>query len=800
MTYRDCKIAVHTKGQEWKLRCGAALLLLAATVGSSQAPAATTGSGQATIPGSLLADKTNGETNELVVVINYSDTARLSALSKSLATAKNAAETERALVAGVNNVEDGVNAALGNPIHARYAIDFDRLSDRDRAAIGAALANDKSGNVAAMFARERLERYIVLRYVSIETARLALSKLRNERAIQNVNINRAGATISTIPSDPYFYNNGAPAQYQWGMYAMSFPGAWTLSTGAGVYVGLLDFGYPGTKVAPYGNPITDFRTHPDLVQNFRRHFLSDTAQQNMYFAGYDNSNHTIHVAGILAAAHNNASVNPPHIVFGPSNTGYVAGGCPECSFTVFPYGVPGTYNTDAYVGAQITEAVDIGLQIINWSGGSPNGTCANNPVTCAAVNYATTRGVLLVVAIGNNLNNTNVFPNLGSGPQYPGNLGDSTSVLPVGGVKPNLFRWETGQTACTDAQGGCEIGTNNPSLAGVMGPAENIVSDFVANTYHNLQLSCGDTQNSDLSAPRFPASGVGDGVGTCTGTSMAAPHISALAALVRSVNPRAPVAAVRNFIRSSGDRHDTPDDFYGYGLPIAADAVASAMAANPSRLTPLFSYYSSGRSDSFYTIVPQMARAAIEGYLRPRVSSFNQYTNQYLPAYGNVITSYWLPPGSPFVIGPSAPNYTIAEAWVFTTATNPKNAAAPLSRLVRMSWKCGDATLNVPAICATNPNHVDTTLVLDNEVPAFESLGYKVDGHEGYVYPASQAQPPGTVRLMRRYHSARDDHAVFPEPALPAMLGQGYSAVSNNVEWLGYVYPNPASGTMPMVQ
>ncbi|MCA0244172.1 MAG: S8 family serine peptidase [Proteobacteria bacterium] len=788
MKHADCNMTVHTNGRKWRRHCGTTLLLLATTLSSSQAAS----------PGALLTDAATGDTNELTIVINYGNTSRLSALSKSLAAAKNSVEIERALVAGVNNTEDNVNAALGNPLHARYVINFDRLSDRDRIAIDTAIANDKLGNVTAMFARERLERYIVLRYVSVETARLAFSKLRRELAIQNVNINRVGATISAAPSDPYFSNNGTPAQYQWGMDAMKFSDAWSLSTGAGVYVGLLDFGYLGVQVAPFGNPATDFRTHPDLIQNFRRHFLSDYAQAGMYYAGYNNSNHTIHVAGILAGAHNNASPNPPNIVFGPANTGYVAGGCPECSFTVFPYGIPGTARTDSYIGAQITEAVDIGLQIINWSGGAPNQTCNDSPVICAAINYATTRGVLIVVAAGNNLNNSTVFPALGDGPQFPGNLGDSSSVLPVGGLKPDLHRWETTQSTCTLDY--CELGTNNPSLAGVMGPAQDIVSDFVANTNHNIQLSCGDTTGVDLSAPRFLASGIGDGVGTCTGTSMAAPHISALAALLRSVNPRASFAAVRDLIRSSADRHQTPDTYYGHGLPSAVTAMTSAIAANPSRLTPLFSYYSSNRSDSFYTIVPQMARAAVEGYLRLRVSNSSQYINQYFPAYGNIISSYWLPPGSPFVIGPSAPNYTMAEAWVFTSAANPKNAAVPLSRLVRMSWKCGDATTYIPAICATNPNHVDTTLVLDNEVSAFESLGYKVDGHEGYIYPANLTQPLGTVKLLRRYHLARDDHAVFPEPALSSMLGQGYSAVSNNIEWLGYVYPNPASGTMPTVQ
>ena len=51
----------------------------------------------------------------------------------------------------------------------------------------------------------------------------------------------------------------------------------------------------------------------------------------------------------------------------------------------------------------------------------------------------------------------------------------------------------------------------------------------------------------------------------------------------------------------------------GWGVPDAGKAVDAALATNPTRLTPLFSFYSDARSDSFYTTVPQMARVALGG-------------------------------------------------------------------------------------------------------------------------------------------------------------------------------------------
>jgi hypothetical protein len=77
-------------------------------------------------------------------------------------------------------------------------------------------------------------------------------------------------------------------------------------------------------------------------------------------------------------------------------------------------------------------------------------------------------------------------------------------------------------------------------------------------------------------------------------------------------------------------------------------------------------------------------------------------------------------------------------------------------------------------------------------------VGYKLDGIEGYLYPKTLPQPAGTVRLMRKYNPARDDHAIFPESQLSAMAAQGYTQNSGS-DWIGYVYPN-TNGNVPVIQ
>ena len=125
-------------------------------------------------------------------------------------------------------------------------------------------------------------------------------------------------------------------------------------------------------------------------------------------------------------------------------------------------------------------------------------------------------------------------------------------------------------------------------------------------------------------------------------------------------------------------------------------------------------------------------------------------------------------------------------------------SSVALSPIYRMSWKCGDDTPLPPAICAGRPEHIDTVLVGESEIGYFQYAGYKVDGLEGYSYPKTLPQPAGTVRLIRKYNVARDDHAIFPETAWPTMQSQGYTQNTNTTDWLGYVYPN--TGSMPVIQ
>ncbi len=200
-----------------------------------------------------------------------------------------------------------------------------------------------------------------------------------------------------------------------------------------------------------------------------------------------------------------------------------------------------------------------------------------------------------------------------------------------------------------------------------------------------------------------------------------------------------------------------------------------------------------------------MAAAALVGTLMPRVvcsAGMSSCVAQpaYSSAYGVAVTGHGASGGAytsfpGIATGGSLDSTPKAEVWVFTTHENPKNPSIPLVPLYRLSWKCGDSTW---WICSTKSSHTDTVYTADPAgVQAFMDAQYKLDGIEGYIYPKSMPQPPGAVRLMRKYNAARDDHAIFPETKLSAMTALGYTENSGS-DWLGYVYPN--NGPVPTIQ
>ncbi|MBI5101986.1 MAG: S8 family serine peptidase [Nitrospirae bacterium] len=665
--------------------------------------------------------------NELIVLYDY----------------EKAGHSLEDIIDAVNGIKSspGLTSGLGNPVHARFLIPF-RLSKSEMSMI------------MGMHPKATLQKYVVLEYpivISEEGITHLMEALAKNPLIQWVENNHF-LLLSVTPMDPLFLGTSSPPtplSHQWGLQMMNLQAAWDYVKGS-AYIAALDNGIEMLQ--------------PDLQKNFRGQFSLDVSNcyppqflcndhnvDELKYGG-EWAGHGTHVAGIIAANSND-----------PSNNIGVAGICWNCSFMMgkisggqLPDGTHLTLKDKVLTG--IDWFVGTGVQAINMSINdytTPSLDCSLQPLNswCQAINLAEDNDVVLINAAGN-----------GDGCSYP--ITPSTCV-PISLVRP------PGSDNRVLSIGAYDPYTNSPasfsdygSRLDLLAPGVDILSTFYTGKTWSNNWNCLDTFG---------------GSGPCTGTSMAAPHITGLVGLLRSANPLLSKTNIKDILTYNASGGGIRiNDFWGYGIPDAADAVKAALGTVggkqlPNRLTPLFSFYSSAAEDHFYTTVPQMGLAAMSGTLEPQPPTASV---SYSPV-GAATPGY---SGFPCQFSPcsSAPE---ASVYIFSTGNVPFEGASPLVPLSRLSYQ-GNYTGN-------NPSHVDHIYAVDSfEVISFINLGYQLDGIEGYIYPRSMTpQPAGTVRLFRKYNSTRDDHAIFPESELATMAAQGYIENEGN-EWIGYVYPN----------
>jgi thermitase len=235
------------------------------------------------------------------------------------------------------------------------------------------------------------------------------------------------------PDDPLFGS-------QWDMVKVQAPQAWEVTTGsASINIAILDTGVD--------------LDHPDLANKIisNINFSSSPTVDDVY-------GHGTHVAGIAAAMTNNG--------IGVAGLGYSA--------AIMNVKVMGDTGTGTYsaIASGIIWAADNGADVINMSlGGSSASSILQD-----AVNYAWSKGVVVVAAAGNSGS---------TAPMYPACYTDCMAV------------------AATDAIDGKASWSNYGDWVDVAAPGVCIYSTLKDNNY-----------------------------GYKSGTSMASPHVAGLAALV----------------------------------------------------------------------------------------------------------------------------------------------------------------------------------------------------------------------------------------------------------------------------
>lgn len=307
-------------------------------------------------------------------------------------------------------------------------------------------------------------------------------------------------------------------QAAWQLTKANFPAAWDLSTGAGAMIGIIDSEFD--------------LTHQDLSSKFRNAWNTSSGTPKYHTgdtrAEYLEQLHGTHVAGIAGAVTDNG--------IGVSGAGFDALITPVRINTSFN---PGTGNPiDSNFVNDLTEALGYmmgkGIGVLNMSLGSTR----NHQPLADAIAALRSTGVTIVAAAGNEQQtspNAPIYP-----ASYPG-------VIAV---------------ANTQANDTLAPSSSNGAWVDVAAPGTNIFSTWETND-PQLQFP-GQTANYNA----------------ISGTSMAAPLVAGLVALMKSARPDLSPDEVEMLLKGSTTDLGSagPDPQFGAGLINAYRAVAAAKA------------------------------------------------------------------------------------------------------------------------------------------------------------------------------------------------------------------------------
>ncbi|HXK19435.1 MAG TPA: S8 family serine peptidase, partial [Polyangiaceae bacterium] len=343
-------------------------------------------------------------------------------------------------------------------------------------------------------------------------------------------------TTSYVPNDPYLASSGSfgqPYADLWDMQAIGTPTAWDSSRGAGVVVAVVDSGVDFTHPDLVGNLWTNTAEIPGNHLDDDGNGYVDDVRGWSYINNSDNANdengHGTHVAGTIAAQDNNGIG--------------IVGVAPDARImpiqAIDMTGVGSTFS----LAQGVLYAAQNGAGVINnsWGCGS---ACPESPLVEQAVKTAHDLGSVVVFAAGNANAST-----VGFSPQ------NGPYGVVVGATNPNDGRASFSNFGLFDVTApGAGIEVTPPSVR----PDYGILSLKAAN--------CRICSSDIVVGGQYLRLG---------GTSMAAPHVAGLAALIRAQHPEYNVEQVRQVIRHSALDLGLPgyDSDYGYGRIYAPQAL-----------------------------------------------------------------------------------------------------------------------------------------------------------------------------------------------------------------------------------
>lgn len=381
-----------------------------------------------------------------------------------------------------------------------------------------------------------------------------------------------------LPDDPFYSSFGSWGQSfddLWGLKKMQMEPAWDITQGAGSVVAVVDTGLDYSHPDIAGNVWTnDNEIAGNGIDDDGNGYVDDVMGWD--FANNDNDpmdgyGHGTHVSGTIAAIGNNGLG--------------IIGVAPQSKIMALKGLSDAGSGTIEALSLAIIYAAENGADVINNSWGC-SASCPDNPIAEDAVRIAHSLGSVVVFAAGNSARDVSFYS--------PQNMAETITV--AASTPTDTAPWFS-NTGVVDvsAPGGGDF----DSTSTIFQSYRNILS---------LKSSaCGATCPDQLI--------VGGNFMRQAGTSMSAPHVSGLAALLVA-NGGLTSEQVRQSIRKGSDDVGDPgvDKFAGYGRVNALSALQVVSPSAALLTDPVRGTFTGTREIPIYGIAygPQFANWALQ--------------------------------------------------------------------------------------------------------------------------------------------------------------------------------------------